>query len=241
VLGCLGGVLSFGSDPAAEAPAPPPADRFFVVPLRVHVLTADDPVIDCKLTDDDVRRIIGKVNRVWRPAGVYFGLESIVREPAAGAERFTRVREQLGAAPMALYPGLIPDASHHAFHGLHVYYVHKLPVNGVYMGKDYAFVQETARLREVEGGIDEPVPRVTAHELGHALGLMHRQAETNLMASGTTGTLLNAQEVERARAGAVKIDGVMSVAQCREAADAASKAGDEVGARRLRGWIGNAE
>ena len=52
--------------------------------------------------------------------------------------------------------GSRPEASR-AFDGLHVYYVHKLPVNGVYMGEDYAIVQETAKLREVEGGIDEPV------------------------------------------------------------------------------------
>ena len=83
--------------------------------------------------------------------------------------------------------------------GMDVYYIHKFAVNGVYLGDRMAFVQETARLRPVPGGIDEPLPRVTAHELGHALGLPHRQDRTNLLASGTTGTTLNEAEVARSR------------------------------------------
>lgn len=247
MLGSLLVAACPAAEPTGEAPALPAADSFLVVPLRVHVLTADEPDIHCNLTDADVKRVVEKVNAVWRCAGVYFGLESIVREPAAasGVERFGRVREQLGGAPVSLYPGLIPEDSRGSFRGLHVYYVHKLPVNGVYMGesvgKGYAFVQETAVLREVAGGIDEPVPRVTAHELGHSLSLPHRQERTNLMASGTTGTLLNAAEVAAAREGAGKIDGAMTIAACREAADAATKAGEEDAARRARGWVGDVE
>ncbi|MEI7821499.1 MAG: matrixin family metalloprotease, partial [Verrucomicrobiota bacterium] len=51
---------------------------------------------------------------------------------------------------------------------------------------------------------DEPLPRVTSHEIGHALSLSHRQDRTNLMASGTTGFSLNDTEVKAAREIAAK-------------------------------------
>jgi hypothetical protein len=69
-------------------------------------------------------------------------------------------------------------------------------------------VQEAARLNPVPGGIDEPLPRVTSHELGHGLQLPHRQARTNLMASGTTGTSLNEAEIETARHTCYRLDWV---------------------------------
>ena len=64
-------------------------------------------------------------------------------------------------------------------------------------------VKDVPLLREVPDGVDEPIPRVTSHELGHALGLVHRQDLTNLMASKTTGFSLNAEEIRIAREHAV--------------------------------------
>ncbi len=216
---------------------PPAAETFWVVPLRVHVLGAPDlPELDCALTDDDVRRIVGKANRVWQPAGVHFGLESIVREPAERLDQFAEARGEAGPGrtPLGLYRIVLPEASRE-FDGLHVYYLHKFSVNGVYLGDGVAIVQETAALRPVEGGIDEPLPRVTAHELGHALGLPHRQDRTNLLASGTTGTLLNAAEVERVRSRIATVAGARSVPDLRRAVEDADDDPDR--ARRLRDWL----
>jgi len=217
---------TLGAESSPDVTKPPTAQDFIIIPLRVHVLSGEAPEVECKLTDADVDRIIGKVNRVWSVAGVHFGTESIVREPAARVDEFKRVRDENGgAAPLNAFRPLRPDASR-AFDGLHVYYVHKMPVNGVWMGGDFAIVQETAKLREVEGGIDEPVPRVTSHELGHALGLPHRQDRTNLMASGTTGTLLNEAEVKVAREKALHVKGALRYPEC------ADRRGDD----RSRKW-----
>ncbi|MDB5351076.1 MAG: Matrixin [Planctomycetota bacterium] len=210
VLALIAILITATDDPPAATP--PPVGEFLVIPLRLHVLTAEDlPEVDCKLTDDDLKRILGKVNKVWHQAGVHWGLESIVREPAARQERFRVARELSGKSgvPLGAFRSLMPEKTR-AETGLNVYYIHKFSVNGVYLGDRIAFVQETAKLREVKGGIDEPIPRVTAHELGHALGLPHRQAMTNLLASGTTGTTLNTAEVETARATAKTVPGVMT-------------------------------
>jgi len=83
----------------------------------------------------------------------------------------------------------------------HVYYVHLLCANGTYLGVDAIFVRDTPALRPVPGGIDTPVPRVTAHEFGHAFGLVlpHHRVVTNLMAGGTAGIALTPTQIQIAR------------------------------------------
>ena len=191
-----------------EPRTPLPQERFLIVPLRVHVLASRTLAdADCALTDVDLERILAKVNRIWHQAGIHFGVESIVHEEAAGVSRFQNLRVLSdGPLPLGLYRGLLPGSSRSP--GLlHVYYLHELPVNGVYLGEGTAIVKETAQLRAVEGGIDEPLPRVTAHELGHALGLAHHREESHLLASGTTGFALGVNEVVRAREGALEWGG----------------------------------
>lgn len=167
-------------------------DEFFIIPVRVHLLTsADEDALNCRLKEEDVRRIFGKVNRIWNKAGLVMQVESIVSEPAerpagfnpATPADFKRARPAKSRAPEMI----------------HVYYVHSLPMNGICMGGDANFVKDTAALREVKGGVDEPIPRVTSHEIGHVMGLPHRQNVINLMASGTTGWSINDAEIDSVR------------------------------------------
>lgn len=172
---------------ATEPPTP-----LLVIPLRIHLLqSSNQAAVHTTLSTADVRRVIGKVNGIWSPANIHFEIESIRREAALDS-----VSPEENPKDRWLLTVIPPETR--ASNAFNVYYVKRMQPNGYWAG-GVAFVKDTASLREVPGGIDEPMPRVTAHELGHALGLPHRQNTTNLMASGTTGTALNAEEIQRAR------------------------------------------
>jgi hypothetical protein len=172
-----------------------PFDKYLVAPLRVHLLSArESPAIQTTLTEKDITRILGKVNGVWAQAGLHFYLESLVLEEADHQQKNTQQGESTDRLGLL---NLRPSSSK-ATNLFHIYYVKEMPVNGICFS-DAIFVKDTASLREVAGGIDEPIPRVSSHELGHAFGLPHRQDTTNLMASGTTGTWLNEAEIDQAR------------------------------------------
>jgi hypothetical protein len=239
ILACVACFRALGEDPPRppEALKPPAFEEFVVIPLRVHVLSSTDlPDVNCGLTDADIHRVLGKVNGIWHQAGVHWGLESLVREPAARQERFKMAMEADPEDRLGMFRMLVPEGSR-LDEGMDVYYIHKFSVNGVYLGDRVAFIQETAKLRSVPGGIDEPLPRVTAHELGHALGLPHRQDRTNLLASGNNGTTLNEAEVDRARSRAHSTPGSLPVPDLRKKADDALAKGETAEGRRLLAWL----
>src|SRR5207253_362465 len=102
---------------------------------RVHVLSATDlPDVDSKLTDEDIRRVLAKANGIWHVAGVHWGMESVVREPAARQDEFRKAREGEGDRPptLGLLRPLAPEVSR-ATDGVDVYYIHRFESNGVYL------------------------------------------------------------------------------------------------------------
>jgi hypothetical protein len=192
---------------------------YLLVPIRVHLLMAkDSPAIQTTLTESDITRILGKMNRVWAQAGLHFYLESLVSEEAnvqtnaSGSSERARDRDLLALRP--------PESR--ATNAFNIYYLKQMSVNGFFSGA--IFVKDTASLRKVEGGIDEPIPRVTSHELGHALSLHHRQNTTNLMASGTTGTWLNEKEIKKAREAAQRFGWIEPASTVMERAEALFRA-----------------
>jgi hypothetical protein len=213
----------------AESPAEPfKFDDYLIGPVRVHLLTSSStPALCTTLAKADIERIMGKVNRVWSQAGIGFFVESIVSEEPRAVERTEPPAEEDLRAML----GYMPEASYRA-DVFNVYYIKRFSVNGVYLRRAI-FVQDTASLRKVEGGIDEPLPRVTSHELGHALGLPHRQATFNLMASGTTGTTLNAAEIETTRKKAASIHWISRAPDLLAKADALQAEGKTEEAREI--------
>ena len=177
-----------------ETPKVWKAEEFRIVPVRVHLIRAPDTAAGTTLKTEDIERVFRKANGIWHAAGVHLWVESIVSEKRATLEGHTQDLTLPLEALLPLRP-LVTDGAT----CFHIYYIHAMAPNGIYMRRDGIFVKETAKLRDVPGGIDEPLPRVSAHELGHGMGLPHRQDTTNLMASGTTGTSLNSAEIEIVR------------------------------------------
>ncbi|MDB6153572.1 MAG: Matrixin [Chthoniobacteraceae bacterium] len=187
-------------------------EKTLVAPLRIHLLNAaESPALSTTLTDTDITRILNKVNRVWSRAGIFFYAESVVREAPVA---FTQLKQP---GDLRWLLGLIPESSYNV-ETFNVYYIKEFDANGVFLGKAI-FVKDGAALHAVEGGIDEPIPRVTSHELGHALSLPHRQDRTNLMASGTTGTLFNENEIALARERAAQISWIKPASELLAKAD----------------------
>lgn len=181
---------SFSPLHADEAAAKLPV---ITLPVRIHLVqSATMPAMHTTLAEPDIRRIFGKVNKVWAQAGIQFAIESIGPTIAIALKPEMETKPEFDRVH-AMIPKerLSPTA-------LDVCYVKEVKPNGFYYGEPIV-VKDTASLREVPGGLDEPLPRVTSHEIGHALGLKHRQDTTNLMASGTTGFSLNDAEIAIAR------------------------------------------
>ena len=225
---CVLALLTAFTAPAQEATNGFAFADFLLAPLRIHLLTAtNEPAVHTTLTSNDVTRILGKVNRVWSQAGITFYLESLRMEPAANTEGF---RENVKTNNDALLR-LRPESSK-ATNVFHVYYLKQFGPNGICI-RGINFVKDTASLRAVEGGLDEPLPRVTSHELGHALSLPHRQDVTNLLASGTTGTWFNEAEIKQTREAAKQRPWIESAAAVRQKAEELRRPNQTVEARKL--------
>ena len=204
--------------------------EYLVAPIHVHrLVTKGELNLTTTLKKKDLDRIFTKVNRIWGHAGIHFPIQTLTTEavPTPEIYRQNHQKRQLG-----WMLALRPKASR-STNQFHIYYLKRFLANGVYIGPGGMFVKDTARLRPTESGVDEPIPRVTSHELGHALTLKHRQNVTNLLSSGTSGWTLNEAEIKQARDAAKKKKWIQPAASILNKADLAFKSGEKAKAREL--------
>lgn len=179
------------------------SDEYRLLPMRIHILQSTElEDLHCDLKPSDAEEMLSGVNEIWRQAGLQFYAEMIRQEPAAGA----RLLKELGDGRTLNHLQLVRPRDSRSPHAFHLYLLREMEPNGICFRESHEllFVKQTARLWHVEGGMKSFLPRVGAHEIGHALGLPHRQHRINLMASGTTGISLNEAEIETARERAMR-------------------------------------
>ena len=240
LIAIAGAAVLASTAQGADVTKVPAFDQFVVIPLRVHILTSKDlDLASPKITDAEAAKLVPAINAFWSKAGISFGLDSVVREPASQVERFQATLEvnngELG--DMNAFAYLMPIASRN-FDGLHVYIFGDLPFNGAYLpGADASVVKERPELNEVKGGTKEWAARVAARGLGQALGLPARPDEVGLLSAGTNGVGLNQAEIGRARQVARTIPGSLEVAAAAKVAGEAASKGDVPRARNLWTWL----
>ena len=202
---------------AADDTVPPT----ITLKLHVHFLQSDESLLHVPAEKVDLDNFVSGTNEIWKPAGIQFTLKrtsSYRVENKQSEKRYTALfeldetafRRENGQQFIRLLPEL--KGRNKIFH---VVFLHTMPhgFGGRYLPDQgvvvlpqikYAKYNRTARQQGVTG-IRRLEPKVMAHELGHALSLVHERLARNLMTSGPNsrglerGSELTDKQIETAR------------------------------------------
>ena len=190
------------------------------VPLHIHYLKSSVPEINAPKDKLDIKKLLKEANQIWKPADIQFFIkeENVIQADEKAAKAYaglfglekiafqTQSNRQLNRA--------IPELKEPVFH---VVFLHTMPLGfgGRYFPDrgfvllpqmKYAKHGKSPTGKFLDGTTERPQQgRVLAHELGHAMSLMHGKLENNLMTSGPQsrgvkrGTALVEKQIDGAR------------------------------------------
>ena len=169
-----------------EARIDPTSDETITLPLYVHRLDSTEVKVRTWLTPLEIERVADDVNATyWQQAGITWDVVQ-VRTHRVAPERaaaFAAIPKTDDTAIMeSALAELIAGITLRA--GFNLFLVHDfshLPSGGLYSGANITLVSEVNE----RGYEPEHTKYLIAHELGHALGLLHPNdpTNTNLMAA----------------------------------------------------------
>ena len=190
------------------------------VPLHIHYLKSSVPEINAPKDKVDIKKLLKEANQIWKPADIQFFIKekNVIQADEKAAKAYaglfglekiafqTQSNRQLNRA--------IPELKEPVFH---VVFLHTMPLGfgGRYFPDrgfvllpqmKYAKHGKSPTGKFPDGRTERPLEgKVFAHELGHAMSLMHGKLENNLMTSGPQargvkrGTALVEKQIDGAR------------------------------------------
>lgn len=163
------------------------------IPISVYILDDQRGKLSSQSRNERMIVIFDRVNKIWAQAGIEFEIKYIGRITLPPAI----IRELVNGNHKPFLKGRDDDFKVPNPSLFNAYYASSIGLlNGLTIGDDLILVTDSRDIQTY---------RVTAHELGHLLGLGHvHDDDLRLMYPGTKGTVLTNQEIKTVRDSALQ-------------------------------------